>query len=95
MHKLCFLCCVIVGLALGGQEPQFDAPYRPEPVERFAGPLVYGLVCNRCAGSPEFMGRPVAADRDSVVPKESCLFHILSWYAVRAKTIRPRLYHLT
>ena len=52
----------------------------------FTGPLVYGLVSNRCAGSPEFMGYPVAADRDSVVLKESCLFHIVSWPAAKAET---------
>ncbi len=61
----------------------------------FAGPLVYGFVSNRRTGSPEFSGSPIAIDGDSVVLKESCVFHIVSWPAVRAKTIRPRLYHLT
>src|SRR5207244_333392 len=61
----------------------------------FTGPIVYGLVSNRCAGSSEFIGRPVGADRDSVVFKESCVFHIVSWSAARAKTIRALLYHLT
>ena len=39
MRKTCFFFCVAMGLALFRQEPQFDPPYRLEPIERFAGPL--------------------------------------------------------
>jgi hypothetical protein len=40
MDKLCFLFCVAIGFGQVRQEPQFDAPYRIEPIERFAGPLL-------------------------------------------------------
>jgi hypothetical protein len=39
MRTTCFFFCVVMGLALVRQEPQFDPPYRLEPIERFAGPL--------------------------------------------------------
>ena len=40
MRTGCLFFCAALGLALVGQEPQFDPPYRLEPIERFAGPLV-------------------------------------------------------
>jgi hypothetical protein len=41
MFKLCVLFCLALGLGQQTQRvPQFDAPYRLEPIERFAGQLV-------------------------------------------------------
>jgi hypothetical protein len=40
MFKLCVFFCLTLGLGQQTRpEPQFDPPYRLEPIERFAGPL--------------------------------------------------------
>jgi hypothetical protein len=41
MFKLCVIFCLALGLGQQTQRvPQFDAPYRLEPIERFGGQLV-------------------------------------------------------
>src|SRR5438552_7143188 len=58
---------------------------------RFTRPLVYSFVSNRRTGSPEFPGSSIAIDRDAVVLKESCLFHIVLWPAARTKAKPPTI----
>jgi hypothetical protein len=43
----------------------------------FARAAISGLVSNRCAGSPEFSRCSIVVGGDAVVPKESCVFHIV------------------
>src|SRR5437868_10700464 len=46
---------------------------------RFARAVICSLVSNRCAGSAEFSRCPIVVGGDAVVPKESCVFHIVPW----------------
>ena len=44
---------------------------------QFARAVISGLVNNRCAGSAQFSRCTIVVGGDAVVPKESCLFHIV------------------
>jgi len=57
----------------------------------FAGSFVDSLVSNSRTGRAKFARGAVAVNTDPIVLEESCLFHIVSWSAARAKTIRSLL----